>query len=177
MPTASQSTKTVRTTASKLNGAAKPSDARPIPAAIPHAAPQPEVAGDGGIFDEVMKRYHEGVEGLMAFFEVPSWKRTLCAIIAYVAGVSGVIFVGSALVEFVLVGAVSLGASIFLSVVIAAIGACLVAYYGHRAVVRVAGAILTKEADERAVAAYDAMKSLGKRLWPFGKSEAQPTAA
>lgn len=143
---------------------------------ISRAVPQDKTArtakviDDSSMFDEVMKRYAEAQEAMLAFFKTPSWKRTLVAVVTYLAGVVGVGFLTSALIDFVLVGAVTLGAPIFLTIIVAVLGAILLAWYGHKCVMRVAGAVLTGEADERAIAAYDAVKSFASRLNPFKRA-------
>lgn len=136
---------------------------------IPHVEAKANVADEGGVYEEVMKRYREAQEGLMGFFKLPSWKRTLVAVVTYVAGVVGIGMLTGSLVEFVMVGAVALGAPVFLGIVIAAIAAILLVWQGHKFVMRCAGAVLTKEADERALQAYDACKGLLQRFNPFVK--------
>lgn len=139
-----------------------------IASAIPHVAPEAEVT-DSGMFDDVMGAYTRAQDALLKFFAAPSWKRTLVAVITYAIGVVGLGFASSALVDCLMIGATSMGAPVFLAVAIAVLGVVLVAYYGHRVVMRVAGAVLTGEADERAAAAYGACKNMFRRLNPFVK--------
>jgi heptaprenylglyceryl phosphate synthase len=135
-----------------------------------------QATADATAMAGVMRRYHEAVEGLGQFFELPSWKRSLIAIATYVAGCVGIAYLTTSLVEFVLIGAVALSAPLFLGIIIAVIAAVMLVYYGHSAVARVTGAILTKEADERALAAYDATKAMLRRFNPFA-GKAEPAAA
>ena len=154
--------------------ATKPATARTKTArAIPHDErahkPQP--------FDDVMRRYEEAREGLMSFFAVPTWKRTLVAFVSTIASAVGIGWVAGTLLDWLVVGALAMAVPAFIVFVVYLIGAIIAAYYGGKLCVRVGGAVLTGEADERAIAAYDAMKSAVKRLNPFAKPEIVPAKA
>lgn len=126
-------------------------------------------ATEAADIDGLMARFAQAQSALLAHFNAPGWKRTLCAIITYIVGVSGVIAVSTALTEWLFVGAIAASAPMFIAIAVAILAAVLLAWYGHALVLRVTGAILTKEADERAVAAYDAVKNLARRFNPFVK--------
>ena len=119
--------------------------------------------------NDLMARFSQAQSDLLEFFNAPSWKRTICAVVTYLAGAVGLAWGTSAVVEYLMVGAIASGASMFIAIAVTAIAAILSVWYGHKAVLRVTGAILTKEADERAVQAYDAVKSLARRFNPFVK--------
>lgn len=158
-------TKTNTASASKTTTTAAPQPMTKTAAAINTTTPSPT----SPVFDGLMSRFTEAQDALLGFFNAPSWKRTLCAVITYVAGVSGVAFATTKLTEFLFVGALSASVPTFIAIAIAVIAAILLAFYGHRVVMRVAGAIITKEADQRAADAYDAMKNLARRFNPFVK--------
>lgn len=145
----------------KLNGSAT---------AVPHDEAATQQLEDG-VMARLRKAQEDAVHNLAEMFGIPSWKRSLVALVTYVAGVAGLVYASSAIVEFMLVGAMVAGAHLFIAIAVAAIAACLLAWYGHKAVVRVVGAILTEEADERAEAAYAAFKGFARRLNPFSSSE------
>lgn len=143
----------------RIAQASKPADAQPA-----------ETDTTSG-WEEVYKRYHEAQEQLMSFFQAPGWKRTLVAAVTYLAGVAGLLYVGSTVVEAVLLSAFVGAVPMFIGLCIAIIGACLIAWYGHKLVLRCTGAVLTGEADERAVAAYDAVKGMFAKINPFKRPE------
>lgn len=128
-------------------------------------------AKDASTLAEIVKRVNEAHDAMLGFFKVPSWKRTLVAALTYIIGNVGVIWATSTVVEMLLVGAISVGAPMFLSIVIAVLAAVLLAWYGHKAVMRVAGAILNSEADDKAIAAYDATKRMLRRFNPFAAKD------
>lgn len=158
------------TASSPLNGAA-PSPRTPVNDAIPHDA-----ATDQSILGDLKDELLGDVAQLLG---LPNWKRCLISLVTYVAGVVGLLYVGTTVIEALLISSLLGSAPLFIGVIIAALSACLIAYYGHKAVLRVAGAIATGEADQRAEEAYAAMKGIFARLNPFAKKvEAQaPKAA
>lgn len=137
--------------------------------AVPHEDNKPEVAGDEGVFAEAMKRYQEAQEGLLKFFSAPSWKRTLCAFVTTIVVSCGIGYLAGQLLGWMVVGAVAMAVPMFLIVLAWVLGAVLAIYYGGKLAARIGGAVLTGEADERAIAAYDAVKSFASRMNPFGK--------
>lgn len=136
--------------------------------AVPHEDVQADVAHDEGVFAEAMKRYQEAQEGLLKFFSAPSWKRTLVAFITTVVVTCGIGWIAGELLSWMVIGAVAMAVPVFLIVLAWVLGAVLAIYYGGKLAARVGGAVLTGEADERAIAAYDAVKSFASRLNPFG---------
>lgn len=149
--------------------AAKPA-ARTATARVANTTrPSASVAQDDGVFAEAMKRYTEAQDYLLKFFKAPSWKRTLCAFVTTIVVGAGVGCVAGTLLEWLLVGAVAMAAPMFLVVLTWLIGFALAMYYGSKFCVRIGGAVLTGEADERAIAAYDAVKNLVGKLNPFGR--------
>lgn len=143
----------------------------------PQAAEVVNTAEEDSLYADILRRYNEAVASIGVFFELPGWKRTLIAATTYVAGCVGVAYMTTCLVEFVLVGAIALSAPIFLAIIVAVLAALLLVYYGHKAVMRVTGAILTKEADQRAIAAYDATRAMLRRFIPWGGEKTAPAAA
>lgn len=126
----------------------------------------------------VYQRLQAAQDDVMSFFNVPSWKRTLVAFVTYIAGCAGVAWAGTTLVEMLMTGALGMGCTLFISTVIAIIAAVLIAWYGHKVVMRVAGAVLTGEADQRALDAYDATRAMLSKLNPFSwGSKADKAAA
>lgn len=135
-----------------------------------------ERSEDDAALSGIMQRMTEAQDAFLSFFKVPSWKRMLCAIVTYIAGVAGITFLATTLVEFIMAGAMALAAPMFVGIIVAALAAIVTVYYGHRLVMRVSGAILTKEADDKAAAAYDAVKGAFRRLNPFVKMVAVDAA-
>jgi hypothetical protein len=113
---------------------------------------------DPSAFERAYARYQDAQAEVLAFFNAPGWKRTLCAVVSGLAIAIGASYIGSTIVEWMLVGAVALNSSMFLAVISAILATLLTAYYGGKLAGRVAGAVLTGEADERAIAAYDAVR-------------------
>jgi hypothetical protein len=140
--------------------------AKAAKAAVEHK----DVVRDDEFLDDVMKRYEEAREALFGFFKTPSWKRTLCAFVTTVVVSMGLGWAAGNLLDWLVVGAGVLAVPTFVTMVVYALGIIAAVYYGTKLAVRIGGAVLTGEADERAIAAYDAMKNTVKRLWPFGKS-------
>lgn len=142
-----------------------------------HTADTDVVGSD--LFAEAMKRYNDAQDYLLKFFQAPSWKRTLCAFVTTIVVGAGVGWVAGTLLNWMIAGAVMMAAPLFLVVAAYVLGFIAALYYGGKLAVRVGGAILTGEADERAIAAYDAMKAKLAKLNPFGKREVvqQPAPA
>lgn len=160
---------TARNSATKTIAA--PQAKTKVAASIPHddKSRKADVTEDDGVFAEAMKRYSEAQDSLLRFFKAPSWKRTLVAVVsAFLVG-AGVGWVVGTLLEWLMVGALALAVPTFLIMLVYVLGICIAIYYGGKWGARVGGAILTGEADERALAAYDATKSLLSKLNPFGR--------
>lgn len=136
--------------------------------AIPHAETKAEVANDPSLFDEVLKRYTDAQDAMLKFFKAPTWKRTLVAFVTTILVGAGVGWIAGAMLEAMVVGAIAMAVPTFLILAGWLLGALIAIYYGGKLAARIGGAILTGEADERAIAAYDSVKSLVKRLNPFG---------
>jgi hypothetical protein len=128
-----------------------------------------DVVRDDEFLDDVMKRYEEAREALFGFFQTPSWKRTLCAFVTTIAVSVGIGWLSGTLLGWLVVGATVLAVPTFITMVVYMLGLAAAVFYGTKIAIRIGGAVLTGEADERAVAAYDAMKGAVKKLWPFGK--------
>lgn len=144
-----------RSTAKQLNGHA------------PHAQQKLHADHTQTASERMFKRLHDAREEAMSFFKVPSWKR---ALIAFVAGVTAGGVAGSVmltLTDWLIVGAISAGAGLFVQMVLAVIGLALTMYAAWKISARVTGAVLTGEADERAIAAYDATRAMLSRINPL----------
>lgn len=128
---------------------------------------------DASAWNGVWQRYQEAQDALLKFFDAPSWKRSLAAAVAGIAVmVCGGLMLAS-FVEWLLVGAILTGTAPFIAIVAAIIATILGSIWIAKKAGRVFGAVLTGEADERAVAAYDATKSFFSRMNPF-KREVAP---
>jgi hypothetical protein len=161
-------TRTATAPAAKIKGSAR---------ATPRQAQHAEVTRDDSVFAEAMQRYTDAQDYLLKFFKAPTWKRTLCAFVTTIAiGVGIGMFAGSIL-NWMLVGAVAVNASLFIAMVVYVIGALAAAYFGGKLAARIGGAVLTGEADERAIAAYDAVKAKLSALNPFGQRQLVPAKA
>lgn len=127
-----------------------------------------------GSFDEIYKRFQDAQSALLGFFDAPSWKRSLAAFVAGLAVTLVGGFMLASIVEWLLVGAIMAGTAPFIAIVVALITTIIGSVWIARKSARVFGAVLTGEADERAVAAYDATKNFFRRINPFGKAEVSP---
>lgn len=167
-------------TSSTLNGAANPKLAAARAEAAAIKAKRNQVAETANptessktentdLFGEMHKRYQEAQDALLASMGTVPWKRALAALVSAVFIGLGVGFIAGNLLNWIVAGALLYAAPLFLVVVVYAIGVALSLYYGTKLVARVAGAVLTGEADQRAVAAYDATKAFLVRFNPFAK--------
>lgn len=155
-----------------VRSTAKPSSTKTRTArAIPHEAPKADVAHDDSPFAEAMKRYNEAQDRLLQFFKAPTWKRTLVAFITSIVVGVGVGIAADAVLTWLMVGAAAMAAPMFIAVAVWVLGFIAALYFGGKLAARIGGAVLTGEADERAIAAYDAVKSVLGKLNPFGKRE------
>lgn len=134
------------------------------------SAPKPEVAAADGVYDEAMRRYNEARDYLLGAMKAPTWKRTLLAFLTTVVVGFGIGFIAGTLLDWLVVGALTMAVPLFLTMVVYVIGACLAIYYGGKFAARIGGAVLTGEADEKALAAYDAVKGVLSKLNPFAKA-------
>lgn len=135
------------------------------------AVPQDDNARSSLGFEQVMQRYRDAQEEMLRFFKAPTWKRTLCAFVTSVLVGAGVGWIAGTLLNWMVVGAVAMAAPLFLVVITYVLGFIVAVYYGGKLAGRIGGAVLTGEADERAAAAYDAIKSFCSKLNPFGARE------
>lgn len=135
-----------------------------------HTAPKPEVAGEHSVYNEAVKRFNDAREELFAEFKLPSWKRTLVAFLSTIAVAVGVGTLTTIVLDCLVIGALTLALPLFITVAMYVIAALVAAYYGGRFAIRVGGAVLTGEADEKAAAAYTAVKGVLARFNPFGKA-------
>lgn len=145
---------------------------RPVHAKAKKTVAHPTVAHDPGVLDRVMSRFQEAQAELMATLQVPSWKRVLCAFLAAVCVSALVGWVAGYLITWLAVGAFLFTASSFLFYAIWLAGLLIAMYYGGKLAGRCAGAVLTGEIDERAVAARDSVKNFFTAINPFNKTEA-----
>lgn len=124
-------------------------------------------AADPSAFERAHARFAEAQADLLKFFNAPGWKRTLVATVTWF----GIIALGSvalsAIVEGLVVAAAIGSTGVFLTLCTAALALFIGAKVTASFATRVAGAILTKEADERAIAAYDAVRKFTIRINPF----------
>lgn len=146
--------------------------------AIPHdeANDKAKVANDEDLFAQAYARYQEAQDFMLRFFKAPSWKRTLVAFVTSLLVGAGVAWVAGSILEWMVIGATAMGVSTFVTVIVYALGFIAALYYGGKLAARVGGAVLTGEADERAIAAYDAVKSKLAKLNPFGKRSVEAVA-
>lgn len=158
----------------RSNSTAAPTKARArIASAIPRddQARKARVAEDDSVFAEAMKRYTEAQDYLLQFFKAPTWKRTLVAFVTSIVVAAGVGFAADSILTWMVTGAVAMAAPTFLIAVTWVIGFFLALYYGGKLAARIGGAVLTGEADERALAAYDAVRAKLAKWNPFGARE------
>lgn len=148
---------------------AAPSKVKPTARATGNTKPQAEVATDEGIFAEAMKRYTEAQESLLKFFKAPSWKRTLVAFVTSIVVGCGIGWVAGTLLNWIVAGATLMAVPTFIVMLVYVLGFIAALYFGGKLAARIGGAVLTGEADERAIAAYDAVKSFASKLNPFGR--------
>ena len=98
-------------------------------------------------------------QAFTAFFEsmlpkLPSWKRVLCAtVLSLVAGMA-IGYVGGALIAVLMVGALALGAPMFLAQVIYVLGMIITLYLGYRAGKYIGANVFDKTIDAKCSAAY-----------------------
>lgn len=165
-----RSIKSTAAAANTAKPAAKPAIAQTkVAKAIPHEEVKADVASDDSVFAEAAKRYQDAQDYLLKFFKAPSWKRTLVAFVTSFLIGYGIGTVAAAILDWMMVGAVAMAVPTFISVIVYILGVLLTIRFAWKVGARVGGAILTGEADERALAAYDAVKGTLARLNPFGK--------
>lgn len=160
---------TVRTTTKTASSATAAKNLNAQAKAIGHDKPVAEETATG--FEGVYQRFTEAQESLLQFFKVPSWKRTLVAFITTVAAGCGIGWISGNLLSWLVAGATLMAVPTFIVFCVYALGALATMYFGTKLCVRIGGAVLTGEADERAAAAYDAVKGALKRLNPFVKMQ------
>jgi len=144
-----------------------------------HTEAAPEA--DDVTVDRLYADFAAAQDKLLSFFKVPSWKRMLVALLC--AGAVGYVigYIGAFILDALLIGAIAMGTGIFLQTVIAIIGIALILYASWIAGGRIAGAVLTGEADERAQAAYNAVTETVSSAWDsvcgWFTSKSEPKAA
>lgn len=128
----------------------------------------PELHGiEDPVLADMIERMNCAQDDLLAYLGTISWKRALCAFVTSVAVGAGIGWITGKLIGFMALGAVVAGAPAFIAIAIWAIGLVLALYFGSKVAARIAGSVLTGEADERAAAAYRATKHCAARLNPL----------
>jgi hypothetical protein len=135
--------------------------------AIPHE--EAHTHADPSTWDGIYARFTEAQDAMLKFMGTPGWKRSLIATVTWFASITLGALAISAIVEGLIVSAIIGGTSMFIACTIAVLAAVIGAKVVVNFATRVAGAILTKEADERALAAYDAVRKFTVRINPFAK--------
>jgi len=125
-------------------------------------------------FEQVFTRFQQAQQDLMGFFKVPTWKRTLAALVTALVVSSGIAWVANELITWLMAGALMHTGSVFIAGVIFVLGLALTMYYGGKLAARIGGAVLTGEADERAIAAYDAVRSKVKGVFAWFTPKVEP---
>lgn len=133
--------------------------------AVPHA--KETVHADPSTFDRAYARWEQAQSEFMAFLGTPTWKRTVIAAIAGIAVTLGLGWVAGNIVSYLMVGALMATNSLFLTMALGIVAGIYLAIKAGKFAARVFGAILTGEADERAIAAYDATRNALARLNPM----------
>jgi hypothetical protein len=154
-------------TATKKTAAAKATDEAINKAKTDEAVnEQPQSA-----LDAIMQRYNEARIELLAYFGTPDWKRRALSLVAAFVTSFAVGYVGAAIVDWLIAGAVLSGAGTFVALLIYVIGLALTVWAGVKLGTRVGVSIFTGEADAKVVAAYDGIKNFCAKLNPFGARE------
>lgn len=171
-------TKTVNTTtaqsakieAARAEAAKLKAERTKVTKAIEHEEPKPEVA-DTDLFAEAMKRFTDAQDYLLSAMKVPGWKRTICALLTAAVVGCGVVYAAGHVLAWIVAGALMYAAPVFIILAVYLLGVALAIYYGAKWSARLAGAVLTGEADQRAIEAYDSVKGFLQRFNPFAKVE------
>jgi hypothetical protein len=139
-------TKSPAAKTSKLNGA------------IPHA-PQgaPHADHDADTGERIYARFEKAQADVLAFFGAPTWKRTLVAFASGILLAAGGGYLWGQVVGYLMVGCLMATNSLFITILLGALALIIGSWQIGKFAARVTGAILTKEADAKAIAAYDAV--------------------
>lgn len=148
---------------------------KPVAQAIGHQPLHAEHSESA--FAKAYSRFEQAREDLLEFFSTPSWKRQIVALVATCALAAGLSALGMTLTEYMVAGAVVAGSGTFVQLAIFVLGIVITCRIAYRVAVRVGGAVLTGEADERAIAAYDSMRELAAKLNPFKRWHANTSVA
>lgn len=136
----------------------------------------PELHGiEDPVLADMIARMNCAQDDLLEYLGTISWKRALCAFVTSVTVGAGIGWITGKLIGFMALGAVVAGAPAFIAIAIWVLGLVLALYFGSKVAARIAGAVLTGEADERAAAAYRATKHYAAKLNPlnwFGGAKA-----
>jgi hypothetical protein len=146
---------------------AKPSTTKALNGKAPHAGEQIHADHSATSGERVFARYQEAQTELLNFFGAPGWKRALVAFAATCIVAAGVGYIAGVLLNWMLMGAVLASANIFIVIAAYVLGVIAATVYGSKLAARIGGAILTGEADERAIAAYDATRAALAKLNPM----------
>lgn len=110
-------------------------------------------------------------ENLMSDFEMPSWKRVLCAFVLTIAICVGLGFVIGNVLTWLMTGAVMVTGSILIGWAIYILGAIFAAWAGWRVGRKVGVSVLTKSADRTAANAWSNIKDAVSLLNPFSSGD------
>jgi hypothetical protein len=149
--------------------AVKPSSTKRLNGAAPHVADKDQIVHGAkpSTFEQAQARFHQAQDEFMAFLGAPGWKRTLVAVISGLAIVAGCGWAIGNIVSFLMVGALLATGSVFLTMALGLVAAIVLSIKAGKFAARVFGAVLTGEADERALAAYDATRAFAAKLNPL----------
>jgi hypothetical protein len=146
--------------------AVKPSSVKRLNGAAPRAEQVVHGAGPT-TFEQIQSRYQAAQDEFLAFLGAPGWKRTLVAVISGLAvACTGGWMIGH-VTAYLMAGALMASGSMFLAMALGVIAAFWLSFKTGKLAARVFGAVLTGEADERAIAAYDATRNFVARCNPL----------
>lgn len=126
--------------------------------------------------ERIYARYQQAQADMLEVFGAPGWKRTLVAFATTLVVGYGIGYLAGTVLTWMVAGAILMGASAFVTIAAWALGAIAAVVYGGKFAARIGGAILTGEADERAIAAYDATRAFAAKLNPMRLFESKNTA-
>lgn len=148
----------------------------PVAKAIPRQDAKPHAA-DTSAYERAYERYQQAQADFMAFMGAPGWKRTLVAALSGLAIACGGAWAVGSIVSYLMVGALLATSSLFITMALGLVAAIWLSLKTGKLVGRVFGAVLTGEADERAIAAYDASRDFVAKCNPMRLFGAKPEAA
>lgn len=132
-------------------------------AAAEAAKPVAEDDGVDSMFAGMIRDSFREITG----FEVPSWKRTLVALVATLTVSIGIGYAASTMLSWLMAGALAMAVPYFIAFVVYALGFLLACWFGARIAARIGGAIISKSADEQVAKTYGATKRLLAKMNPF----------